>query len=188
MIVALAWFGTVIADREKLNSELVRVHIQMEQDQRASQMLQSEVRNAVINCLNDGIPENITDGGARQYILNQMQSLDAITESVLEHYDLGKTVELTFTQEAFYADGNDRLLLPSGVYGTLHIVVGEGKTWNCSDCELLGVWHCTGLSQESLAALPDEKEALRFHALDVLGQIENFLFTYNRTLLFGPKL
>jgi hypothetical protein len=48
MVIVLAWFGTVIADREKLSRELIGIQVMADTDDLQAQRLKQEVCDAVM--------------------------------------------------------------------------------------------------------------------------------------------
>ena len=60
ILVTLVWCGTLLADRQRLNEELIRLHVVANSDSREDQDIKLQVRDAVVNSLRQELA-NVTD-------------------------------------------------------------------------------------------------------------------------------
>jgi len=176
MIVVLAWFGTVIADREALSRELISVQILSDTDDQQAQRQKLEVRDAVMKYLEADMADIPDNSEARQYLLTNLSGIDGITNSLLEESGSHLLTRVSFTQEAFPEQKSGQYFIPSGVYDTLRIVLGKGQGEYCRAVIFPGQSSSAGFSGELNEALSGSGEKLRFHILNILGKIENFFF------------
>ena len=59
-VAALVWCGTLIADRQQLHEELIRLHVVANSDTEADQAVKLQVRDAVIKSLEEEL-KNVAD-------------------------------------------------------------------------------------------------------------------------------
>ena len=177
MIVVLAWFGTVIADRETLSRELISVQILADTDDQQAQRQKLEVCDAVMKYLETDMADIPDNSEARRYLLTNLSGIDGIADSLLEKSGSRLGTRVSLTQEAFPEHKSGQYFIPSGVYDTLRIVIGKGQGENCWDVIFPNPSSSFGFSGELNAALSGSGEILRFHILNVLGKIENFFFS-----------
>ena len=94
---------------------------------------------------------------------------------------------VSFLKEEFPSRDYDTFSLPSGIYQSLRVTIGEGegRNWWCvvfpTLCMGASVWDVEegaaggGFSQELTDTITGQKEyKIRFYLLDVLGRLENF--------------
>lgn len=188
LLVCLVWCGTVIADRQRLHQELVRLHIVANSDSEADQSLKLRVRDAVLESLQEGL-EDLTDSRqAETYLRENLPKLQNVAENVIRQAGFSFPVEIGLTEEAFPVREYDTFRLPSGVYQALRITIGagEGHNWWCVVFPSLCAPATTEGFEEAAqcADFPDALTAalerkdgyeLRFFLLDALGRLENFL-------------
>ena len=176
MIVVFAWFGTVIADREKLSSELIGVQVMADADDLQAQRLKLEIRDAVMKYLEADMAEIPDNSEARQYLLTNLSGIDGIANSLLEKSGADLSTRVSLTQEAFPEQKSGQYFIPSGVYDTLRIVLGKGHGENCRAIIFPIQSSSAVFSGELNEALSGSGEKLRFHIINFLGQVENFFF------------
>ena len=57
LIAVLIWFGAVLTDRQKLNAELIRLHVVAHSDSAEDQAIKLQVRDAVTNYLQEAMAD-----------------------------------------------------------------------------------------------------------------------------------
>ena len=176
MVIVLAWFGTVIADREKLSRELIGIQVMADTDDLQAQRLKQEVCDAVMAYLETDIAEMSNNSKAKQYLLTNLADIRNMTDFLLAETGSMLSTKVSLTQEAFQENQSGEYVIPSGVYDTLRIMIGKGQGQNCWDVIFPNALYYGNFSGELKAALSGNGEILRFHALDVLGKIENFFY------------
>lgn len=176
VLVGLTWCGTLIADRVRLNEELVRLHIVGESD--TGEMV-SLVRDAIVENLSREL-DNVADGDqARAYLRENLAKIEEIGAAALESAGYSAPVHASLVEEGFDTRAYGTFSLPAGVYDALRITIGQGDGENwwcvvfptfCMDGEE------AGFSSGLWSALREgEGNSIRFFLLDVLGKLENLL-------------
>ena len=186
LLVCLVYAIALVADRQKLKNELVRLHVVAASDSEEDQAIKLQVRDAVLESLQAGL-ENATDiEAAKDYIQAQLPKLENVANQVLAAAGCGDVATVSLQVEEFAARVYDTFSLPAGLYDSLRITIGagEGHNWWCVTFPTLCMPATTegfeavaagaGFSDELTGSLTGEYE-VRFYLLDLLGQLENFL-------------
>ena len=186
LLVCLVYTIALVLDRQKLRNELIRLHVVAASDSEEDQAVKLQVRDAVLESLQDGI-ENATDiEAAKAYIGSQLPKLESVANRVLAAAGCGDVATVSLQVEEFAARVYDTFSLPAGLYDSLRITIGEGegRNWWCVTFPTLCLPATTegfeavaagaGFSDELTGSLTGEYE-VRFYLLDLLGQLENFL-------------
>lgn len=185
-LTAFVWLGSLIADRERLNEELIRLHIVANSDEAEDQLLKLAVRDAVMKSIH-GALENISDvEAAKAYIQDNLPYIQSTAKQTLRALGCEDTVAVSFCREVFDTRKYDTFTLPAGIYDALRIVMGEGegKNWWCvvfptlcisaSSDEFSDVAAGAGFPDSLQGALKGEKDCeVRFFLLDAIGRLEN---------------
>ena len=186
LLVSLVYTIALVDDRQKLQNELVRLHVVAASDSEEDQAIKLQVRDAVLESLQAGL-ENATDiEAAKAYIESQLPKLESVANQVLAAAGCGDVATVRLQVEEFAARVYDTFSLPAGLYDSLRITIGEGegRNWWCVTFPTLCLPATTegfeavaagaGFSEELTGSLTGEYE-VRFYLLDLLGQLENFL-------------
>lgn len=187
LLVVLVWCGTLIADRQRLNEELVRLHVVAASDSAQDQRWKLLVRDAVVDSLTEEL-KNVADGSqARAYLEENLPKIREKAVSVLRLAGCQDPVEVSLEEEAFDTRNYDNFSLPAGIYDTLRVTIGQGagENWWCVVFPAFcggtgepfdGVAEAAGFP-ESLSGALTEKDGygIRFFLLEVLGKLENLL-------------
>ena len=188
LIVSMFWCGTCIADHQKLGQEVIRLHVVGASDSKEDQAVKLQVRDAVLECLRQGIGASGNADQAMEYILENMDRLKAAGDCTLEKAGFQETCSVTLTEENFPTRVYDTFSLPEGVYRSLRVTIGEGQgqNWWCVVFPEL----CLSATAEEFAdaaeagGFPDslsgalageERYQIRFFFLELLGKLENLL-------------
>ena len=190
LIAAFFWCGTLISDRQRLNRELIRLHIVAASDGAEDQVRKLRVRDAVTQSLQSDL-QKLTDAEqARAYLQEKLPDIQQVASRTLQSLGCQDSVRVSLCKEAFDTRVYDTFSLPSGVYQALRIVIGEGKGHNWWCVVFPGL--CVPAASEGFAdtaagaGFPDglnqalqgqQGYELRFGVLDALGKLENILFT-----------
>lgn len=187
LLVALVWCGMLLADRQKLHEELIRLHVVADSDLEEDQQIKLQVKDAIVASLRQGM-QDVTDvNQAKAYLEEHLPQLESLANQVLKAIGSDNTATVSLTEEAFPTREYDTFSLPAGVYDALRVVIGEGqgRNWWCvvfpqlclpstvSGFEDAAVG--SGFSDDLAGALTGEDGyEVRFFFLDCLGRIENF--------------
>lgn len=188
-ISACFWGWGIIRDREKLNEELIRLHVVAASDSETDQTIKLQVRDAVIASLSQGMAQVTDIEQAKAYIRENLPKIQQAANDSLEALGCEKEAVATLKDEVFDTRFYDTFTLPAGVYEALRITIGEGegKNWWCVVFPTLCV-PATSEGFEDVAAgagFPDALTAalegeegyeIRFWLLDFLGKLEGYLF------------
>lgn len=177
----ICWSWGLVADRQTLNEELLRLHVVADSDSTEDQAIKLRVRDAVIASISEDLA-NIGDVElAEAYIRENLPKIERIANETLEALGCEDTAVATLAEEAFDTRVYDTFALPAGVYEALRITIGsgEGKNWWCVVFPTLCV-PATSDGFEDVAAgagFPDSltkslegEYEIRFYLLDLLGR------------------
>lgn len=189
VIVCCFYTGALLADKQTLREELIRLHVVADSDSPEDQAIKLQVRDAVLTSLREALADATDMAQAKAYIREHLPQIQETANAVLAEIGSGDTAVVTFLEEAFPVRQYDTFSLPSGVYESLRITIGtgEGKNWWCvvfpslcfqgtsEDVEdaAVGAGFSDGLSGAVTGKQPYQ---IRFYFLDLLGRIENFFF------------
>lgn len=185
LAVCVVYLGALIADREKLKSELVRLHVVAASDSEEDQAIKLRVRDAVLESLREALGDVTDVEEARACIAANLPKIEAVANEVLAAAGCGDVATVKLQVEEFTARVYDTFSLPAGLYDALRITIGEGegRNWWCvvfpSLCVpataegFADVAAGAGFSDDLTDSLTGEYQ-VRFLLLDLLGQIENF--------------
>ena len=177
----------VISDRQKLHESLIRLHVVGASDEAADQAVKLRVRDAVTGWLQQEMAGIHQAEQARTYLREHLSQIEQIANRTLADAGFSDRATVSFLEETFPVREYDTFTLPSGVYHSLRICIGEaeGKNWWCvvfpSLClgttvrETKDSAVSAGFDETLTGTLTGEKEyELRFFLLDCLGMLENF--------------
>ena len=186
LLVCLVYTIALVGDRQKLRSELIRLHVVAASDSEEDQAVKLRVRDAVLESLQAGLADASDIEAAKAYIESQLPKLETVANEVLAAACCGDVATVSLQVEEFAARVYDTFSLPAGLYDSLRITIGEGegRNWWCVTFPTLCIPATTegfeavaagaGFSEELTGSLMGEYE-VRFYLLDLLGQLENFL-------------
>ncbi len=118
---------------EDLEKNLIRFHVIANSDSQQDQALKLKVRDAVLEKMNPILNNTTTIEQSKQIILDNIENIKLIASDVIKSsgkdYDVAVNLEQTMFPTKKYGD----IVLPSGKYQALRIVIGEGegKNWWC---------------------------------------------------------
>lgn len=190
ILVACVGIGALIADSNRLKSELIRLHVVANSDTQADQAVKLQVRDALLDSLREDLELAVDASQAKAYLEEKLPKLELLANEVLDKAGFSERAHITLGMDAFPLREYDTFSLPSGLYQTLKVVIGEGNGHN---------WWCVVFPQLCLPATAAEFEetaveaglddpmiqtlrreepyTVRFYLLDLLGKIENFFYS-----------
>lgn len=188
LLTGLVWCGTVIADRERLNEELIRLHVVANSDTSEDQELKLLVRDAVITSLRQALADVQDMQQAKEYLKENLPKLQELANKTLDAAGSTQRAVVTLCREGFPTRQYDTFSLPAGVYEALRITIGEGegKNWWCVVFPSLCLPRTSqgftdtaagaGFPEALSGALSGEEPyQIRFYLLDKLGELEKIL-------------
>ena len=187
-VVVFFWGAMIFGDKKTLRNELIRLHVVAASDSQEDQALKLQVRDAVIAGLRQELEQVADVHQAKVYLQEHLPKIEALANQVLQEAGSEETASVSLQQEEFGTRIYDTFSLPSGIYESLRIVIGDGagKNWWCVVFPALCVGvtvdefedtaQCAGFTDALTGALAGETEyEVRFFVLDALGRLENFL-------------
>lgn len=188
-VAILVWIWGLLSDRQKLRDDIIRLHVVANSDSEHDQAIKLQVRNAVVESLEEAMKEAGDMDAARVYLESNLPEITNLVNRVLESCAVEGNAVVTLTKEAFDTRHYDTFSLPAGVYESLRIVIGqgEGKNWWCvvfpslcipaTSSGFADVAVGAGFEESLTSALSGEEGyEIRFYLLDRLGELENMLF------------
>ena len=187
LLSGLVWGIMIARDKYTLQNHLIRLHVVAASDTARDQAIKLQVRDAVIMNLRENMENVLDTSQARRYLQENLPRIEALANEVLDAAGCSGTAAVSLGREAFPVRFYDTFALPSGIYETLRITIGEGKghNWWCVVFPALCVGatveefeesaQCAGLPDSLTATLAEEGYEVRFFVLDALGKVENFL-------------
>ena len=189
LLVCTFWCGTLLADRQQLSRELIRLHVVANSDSAEDQSVKLLVRDAVTESLQSALADVGGVEQAKAYLKENLPKIQSVAEDALAAAGVDMTATVSLCRETFDKRVYDTFTLPAGVYESLRITLGDGrgKNWWCVVFPSLCL-SATGEGFEDVAAGAGFSDALngaltgeegyevRFFLLDVLGRVENIFF------------
>lgn len=188
MVAMSVWSVMLVKDKQTLRKEMIRLHVVGASDSREAQALKLQVKDAVVESLQENM-DNLADmEQARAYLQQQLPKIEALANHVLREAGCSDVAKVSLQAEEFATRHYDTFTLPAGIYESLRITIGPGagKNWWCVVFPTLCVGatvsefeesaQCAGFSDMLTGALAGEEAyEVRFFVLDALGRLENFL-------------
>lgn len=174
LLVSLAWCGTLIADRQLLNRQLVRLHVAAASDTPEDQRNQVLVRDAIVDSLTKGLQDVADPALARDYIEKTLPKLREIAAAALRSVGCDDAVAVWLGEEAADERSWGDFSLPAGIYDTLRVTIGRG-TGESQWCVVCPAGEGdSGSFPESLydALREGGNHKIRFFLLNMLGRLE----------------
>ena len=188
LLAAFVWCGTVIADRQRLNEELIRLHVVANSDRVEDQELKLLVRDAIITSLRQALADVRDTEQAKEYLQENLPKLQELANKTLDAAGSAQQAVVTLCREGFPTRQYNTFSLPAGIYEALRVTIGDGagENWWCVVFPSLCVPQTSqGFSDTAAGAgFPDalsgaltgeEPYQIRFYLLDKLGELEKFL-------------
>ena len=185
LAVCVVYLGALLGDKEKLQNELVRLHVVAASDSAEDQAIKLRVRDAVLESLQEAMTDVTDADQAKAYIEQHLPQIEKVANEALAAAGCGDVATVSLQVEEFAQRVYDTFSLPAGLYDALRITIGkgEGQNWWCVVFPSLCV-PTTSEGFEDVAAgagfdhdltdtLTGEYE-VRFLLLDLLGEVENF--------------
>lgn len=186
LIVGAFRLGGIARDQQMLTEEVIRLHVVANSDSEEDQALKLQVRDAVIELLEQASEKMPSKEEAYAYLEAHLDEITEVANGVIEAAGFSDRVTVTLTEEEFDTREYDTFALPAGVYDSLRIVIGEGegKNWWCVVFPRLCVpvtaeeFQDTAVGSGFSDTLTDtiqQKDGyeVRFWVMDCLGKIWN---------------
>lgn len=172
--------------KQVLGENVIRLHVVANSDETCDQTVKLQVRDAVIAYLNGALNDPASAVEAEAFLQDHLDVLSSVANQALEQAGSRDCAYVSFQKESFPIRKYDTFTLPSGVYRSLRITIGEGngKNWWC----VIFPGLCVPATSEdftatavdagfspALAQTLTQEYSVRFFFLDCLGSLENFM-------------
>ena len=187
VLLLLFYAGSLLADKQTLRNDVIRLHVVADSDSTEDQKLKLSVRDAVIAYVQNDIDILADAPEARNYLASKLPALEEVANKTLKGLGSTDKAKAYLTKEKFGVREYDTFSLPSGVYESLRIEIGNaaGKNWWCVIFPTLCLPTTQdGFTDTAIAAgftdgltntLSDnDRYEVRFFLLDCIGKLENF--------------
>ena len=175
VLAVSVWCGSLLADRQILNDELIRFHVVANSDSEEDQSIKLQVRDAILQALPETVLQADDTSEAEASLRQALPALHLAAQRALYKAHSPQTARLRLEQLDFAARDYGSFTLPGGRYTALRVELGEGKghNWFCVLYPAL----CVSGAQ---AAYPTQEEnALVFGRyevrLAVVDAVKNFM-------------
>ena len=177
----------VVMEFAQQKRNIIRLHVVGASNSETDQAVKLLVRDAVLSCVSDDLALCKTAEEAKQCLIKNLQSIENAAADTLRNNGMESDVRISLGKEAFPVRDYETFSLPSGVYQSLRIEIGEaeGRNWWCvvfpsfcygvSTDDFRSVAAGSGFSEPLTDTLAGDREyKLNFLLLDFLGRLENF--------------
>jgi stage II sporulation protein R len=188
-LVFLCFLAGLLSDRRELEQSLIRFHVVANSDSESDQSIKLRVRDAVLGSIREDLQQMADVSAVRDYIRENLPKIQSVANETLAMLGVDQRAVATFCKETFDVRHYDTFSLPSGVYDSLRIVIGEGAghNWWCVTFPTLCLPATTegfeavaadaGLSSGLTRTLSRENDfEFRFLLLDKLGRLRSSRF------------
>ena len=123
----------ISAASEDYKNKLIRFHVIANSDSEEDQNLKLKVRDAVIDYLQPKLANSNSIEESEKIIISEYEELENISKNIIleNGYEYGVNVGIDYSE--FPTKQYSNVVLPSGEYKALRIIIGEGsgKNWWC---------------------------------------------------------
>ena len=189
LIAAAFWLGTVAGDKQKIQDNLLRLHVIANSDSAEDQSLKLQVRDAITEKLESVMSEFKDIDSAKAFLQENLDELQKVANDVLREAGNKCKAVVTLAKSAFPQRDYETFSLPAGVYESLRVTIGngEGQNWWCVVFPSLCVSATTdGFEDTAVSAGFSDRVAgtltgkpqyrIRFFVLDCFGWVENLFY------------
>ena len=129
-----AWRDILAAKiQQGIAAQVIRFHVLADSDSAWDQANKLAVRDAVLDYLNDFLPENMNVVQTENFIENHLKNIRQVAEETLARRDCSDPVQAQLVQDDFPEKTYGDCTFPAGTYEALRISIGraEGHNWWC---------------------------------------------------------
>lgn len=189
LFVVICWSIFLLSDRNALNNQLIRFHVVANSNSETDQKMKETVKEVILASIQEDLNEISDVRDAKVYLAENLPRIQQLANETLDHLGFPGDAVVTLCKEIFDVRHYDTFSLPSGVYDSLRIVIGEGlgKNWWCVSFPTLCIPATTaGFSEAAVSAgfsdpliqslSGNDNYQIHFFLLDQLGRLENIFF------------
>ena len=174
--LALTIVLTALADwhqrtAARVRADTIRLHILANSDTWDDQLLKLQVRDAVLNSLQNDLNKIGDVNEARAYLQAKLPQIQAVANSVLEATGCDCEAVVTLCKEAFDTRYYDTFTLPAGIYEALRITIGEGEGHN---------WWCVAFPPLCTGAVTEDelRAAMETEDYGIISEQDGYLLKF----------
>lgn len=189
LILGLVYGFFLFRDRQTLNDQIIRLHVVADTDEPEDQALKLQVRDAILKQMDAIKVAAASKEEAMQLLHDSIPALQEVANQVLKQSGSLAQAVVTLGKETFPTRFYETFSLPSGVYDSLRVTIGEGEgqNWWCvvfpelcvpaAAKEVEDTAAAAGFSDPLSKTLTGEKGyEIRFWLLDCIGKLQNYLY------------
>lgn len=192
VLFLLIYVVGIAVDKHTIRNDVIRFHVLANSDDLHDQNVKMYVRSLILDYLRDCEQNWASQSEAKEYLQKHIDEIEELIDSKLKLHGIDQCVKVTLTKERFGIRTYDTFTLPSGVYDSLRVELGEakGKNWWCVIFPTLCMPETVqafedkavscGFNQSLVDTISNnDKYEIRFYILDCFGRLENFFFFNN---------
>ena len=134
LLMAAIFLAVIPTEAESaVYDDTIRLHILANSDSKEDQELKLKVRDAVLREFSDELNTQESKKMAEDKISFLLKDIEAFSENIIASEGYSYSVRASLGDEWYDTREYDGFTLPSGIYTSLRIVIGEGegKNWWC---------------------------------------------------------
>ena len=187
VFLAAVYFAIICQDMAYLQNNVIRLHVVGHSNDGADQAVKLELKDALIGYLYEQMPAQTDVDSAKVFLKDNIENLEAYANDFLRSKGYDHAAKVSMKKEAFQKRVYETFTLPSGVYESLRVCIGEGSgnNWWCvvfptlcagkNQQEYRDIAAGAGFSQNLIeTTMQEEGYEIRFYLLDCIGKIEKF--------------
>ncbi len=165
---------------EDISNKVFRLHIIANSDSENDQHLKLKIKDEVLK-YSESLYKNCSSVREAKIISDEhLKDFKNKARQVIAFYGYDYDVQVYTSREFFPTREYETFTLPSGVYNTLKIIIGEGKgkNWWCVMYPAVCISGCTedfdeALSKEEEEIITSKKYIVRFKAIEIYERLKN---------------
>lgn len=190
LLVGLFRVGCLLADNVQLKNNLIRLHVVANSDSPEDQAQKIMVRDAIVEAVQGELGATGSVEQAKAYLQEKLPELERLANQVLREAGSTAVAKVSLALEKFKTRVYETFSLPSGIYESLRITIGDGagQNWWCVVFPSLCLPATTGDFRDTAVSSGFSRELtdtlsmqngyeIRFFFLDCLGRLENLFFS-----------
>lgn len=130
--------GILIEERtrtatEELSQQVLRFHVLADSDSAEDQEVKMKVKEAVVEYLQDSMPEDKSLQGTRQFVKKHLEDIETVAAQTVLEAGSNDPVTAKLETDSFPEKTYGDVTFPEGEYEALRILIGSGKghNWWC---------------------------------------------------------
>ena len=133
LMITAAWLGEFCQASERVQQEVLRLHILAASDNEEDQKLKLAVRDRLLKESELWFSDEGNKVAAEEWLQGRLKDIAAIAEDELKRHGCDDEVGVQLCRANFSTRVYDSFTLPAGEYDALRIIIGEGKgqNWWC---------------------------------------------------------